>query len=272
MSSFPPGPGANPYGAPVAPVSDAAVADGGYVERGRSLPASRGFAWYGEAWRVFTVAPMAWIGIWLLFALCLLVVSIIPILGMVANALLTAILIGGVAQAARAADRTRAVSVGQLFGAFGSHAGPLALIGLLQLIAAVVLFMVGSMMGGALLFSMIGMGTTVAPTSVPELFSRAWLPLMGVGMVLGLLYMPIAFASWLATALVALNNVPVLDALRMGFGATFRNLLPLLVFTVAFFVLAILASVPLLLGWFLLGPLVLCAIYVQYREIFAAPA
>jgi hypothetical protein len=33
-------------------------------------------------------------------------------------------------------------------------------------------------------------------------------------------------------------------------------------------VLAVLATLPVLLGWLVLGPVVLCAIYVQYREMF----
>jgi len=272
MSTPSPGPGANPYGAPLAPVSDAVTGERGYVEHGRALPAARGFAWYGEAWRLFTVSPWAWIAIWLLFALCTVVVSLIPLLGAFANALLSPIFIGGVMLAARAADRSGTVPIGHLFAAFGSHAGPLALVGLLQLVATIVIFIVGGMIGGALIFSLPGLVGPGAAASPAEFFSRAWLPLVGIGVVFAIIYMPIAYATWLASALITQHDVPALDALRMGFVATFRNLLPLIVFTLAFVVLAMLATLPALLGWFVLGPVVLCAIYVQYREMFAVAA
>jgi len=269
MSTPPPGPGLNPYGAPLAPVLDSVEREGGYVDRGRALPAVRGFAWYGEAWRLFTAAPLAWIGIWVLFALCTVVVSLIPLLGMFANALLSPILVGGVMLAARSADRSGVVPVGHLFAAFGSHAGPLALVGLMQLIATIVFIVLGTMIGGTLVFSMVGVTKAGIAAGPAGFFSRMWLPLVGMGVLFAILYLPIAYATWLASALIALNDVPALDALRAGFVATFRNLLPLLVFALCFLVLAVFASLPLLLGWLVLGPVGFCAIYVQYREILA---
>ena len=95
MATTPEGPGSNPYGAPLAPVSDSPSADArGLVERGRQLPALRGLEWYGEAWRLFRVAPGAWIGIWVLFAVCIMAASVFPLLGMFANALLSPIFLG----------------------------------------------------------------------------------------------------------------------------------------------------------------------------------
>jgi uncharacterized membrane protein len=110
------------------------------------------------------------------------------------------------------------------------------------------------------------------PASPAAFFSRSWLPLVGMGVVFGIIYMPIAYATWLASALITINDAPAMDALRMGFVGTFRNLLPLIVFTLCFVVLAFFASLPVLLGWLVLGPLGFCAIYVVYREIFAIAA
>jgi len=270
MSTLPPGSQDNPYGAPAAPVSDTVGTAAGVVERGRVLSPLRGFGWYGEAWRLFTVSPWAWIGIWLLFFLCVAVLSIVPLLGFIANALAGPIFIGGVMLAARSAERSGVVPVGQLFAAFGSHAGPLALLGILQLVAWIVIMIIGGLAGATLVFSTIGIAGSTAPTGPADLFSRTWLPLLGMGLLVAIIYLPVAYATWFAAALVTQNDVPAVDALRMGFVGTFRNVLPLLVFLLCAAVLAVLASLPLLLGWFVLGPLFLCALYVQYREIFAA--
>jgi len=269
MATTPEGPGSNPYGAPRAPVSDTPSADArGLLERGRALPAGRGLEWYGEAWRLFRRAPGAWIGIWVLFVVCMMAVSIFPLLGMFANALLSPIFLGGVMLAARSADRAGVVPVGNLFAAFGSHAGPLALIGLLQLVASFALFMILGIGAAVLLPAALIPGATRA---TPEaVFAAAWLPFVGIGVLAGIIYLPIAYATWMAAALVTLHDMPAIDSLRMGFVGVFRNVLPLLVFLLASLVLALLASLPVLLGWLVLGPVFLCALYVQYRDVFAA--
>jgi uncharacterized membrane protein len=75
-----------------------------------------------------------------------------------------------------------------------------------------------------------------------------------LGVVAALIFVPITNAVWLASALAALEGASALDALRRAFSATFRNLLPLLVFVLVTFALAVVATIPLALGWFVLGP------------------
>ena len=268
MATTPEGPGSNPYGAPLAPVSDTLSADArGLVDGGRALPAARGLEWYGAAWRLFCVSPGAWIGIWVLFVVCMIVVSLFPLLGMFANALLAPIFLGGVMLAARSAERAGVVPVGHLFAAFGSHAGSLALIGLVQLVVSFALVMLFGILAAIVLPGLVGFG---ARGTFADFLAAAWLPFVGIGVVTGIVYLPIAYAMWMAAALVTLHGLPAMDALRMGFAGVFRNVLPLLVFFIAGLVLAVLASLPILLGWLVLGPLFLCAIYVQYRDVFAA--
>ena len=271
MATTPESPGSNPYGAPLAPVSDRPSDQAGaLVDGGRALPASRGLEWYGEAWRLFRVSPGAWIGIWVLFVVCMVVVSIFPLLGMFANALLAPIFLAGVMLAARSAATAGDVPVGHLFAAFGSHAGPLALIGLIQLVISFALVMLFAIAGALVVPGLIGVG--IARGSPEQFLAAAWLPFVGIGVVMGFLYLPVAYATWMAAALVALHDLPAMDALRMGFAGVFRNVLPLLVFFLVGIVLAVLASLPVLLGWLVLGPLFLCALYVQYRDVFAAAA
>jgi uncharacterized membrane protein len=268
--SGPESPGGNPWNAPAAPVADVPTGDAGaVVERGRALPIGRGLAWYGAAWRLFSVAPLAWVGIWVLFAVCAIVVSIIPLLGMFANALLGPIFVGGIMLAARSAERSGTVPVGLLFAAFGSHAGPLALVGLLQLVAAFLLVIIFGIVAATIVGTTIGLTRSGA---APDFLTRAWLPFVGMGVAFAIVYLPIAYATWLAAALIALHDIPAIDALRMGFVGMFRNVLPLAVFALLGAVLAVLASLPVLLGWFVLGPVFLCSLYVQYRDVYTAPA
>src|SRR2546423_1797543 len=228
-----PQPQANPYGAPLARVEDATSGEvPGILARARSVPARHALAWYREAWRLYKIAPGAWIGVWVLFVLLAFGISVLPFLGIL-SPLVTPILVAGVMIAARAADREGAVRVGSLFAGFSSHAGPLLLIGLLQLTLWFVFLVVASIAGIAYI------GFTMGSQLASGKFTfDALLPLFVMGFVVGLVYLPITIAVWLAAGLVALHDVAALDALRMGFSAAFRTLLPLLLFALVTVALA----------------------------------
>jgi len=49
------------------------------------------------------------------------------------------------------------------------------------------------------------------------------------------------------------------------------NWLPALVFGLLVIVLGVAASIPLLLGWLLLMPVLFAAMYVSYKEVFDVP-
>jgi uncharacterized membrane protein len=257
----------NPYGAPLARVDDAAASESpGILDRARSVPAGHALAWYREAWRLFQIAPGAWIGIWLLFMALTAGLSLIPFLGVFVSALLTPALVAGAMLAGREAQVDGHVRVGTLFGGFATHAGSLVLIGLLQL----AMWMVFGIIVGILGAVYIGFAVGPQAAASGNFFTLETMgPMILLGGLMGLLYAPITMAVWLAAGLVALNDVSALDGLRMGFSAAFRNLLPLLVFILVTIPLALLASLPLLLGWFVLGPVLLCLLYAEYRDLFA---
>ena len=84
------------------------------------------------------------------------------------------------------------------------------------------------------------------------------------------LMVPAAMAIWFAPALVVLNDFGVGDALKASFVASLRNFVPFLVYGAVFLGLAIVASIPLMLGWLALGPTVVASVYTAYRDIFFA--
>ena len=75
-------------------------------------------------------------------------------------------------------------------------------------------------------------------------------------------------AVWYASPLIVLNDLGVGDAMKGSVTGSLKNILPALVFGVCFFLLAILATIPLALGWLVLGPVLLASIYTGYRDIF----
>jgi uncharacterized membrane protein len=59
--------------------------------------------------------------------------------------------------------------------------------------------------------------------------------------------------------------------MKASFTGCLRNIVPFLVYGVIGFVLMVLASVPVLLGWLVLGPVMVASIYTAYRDIYFTP-
>ena len=59
------------------------------------------------------------------------------------------------------------------------------------------------------------------------------------------------------------------QSMRESFFACLKNVVPFLLWLVIYFVAAIVASIPLGLGWIVLGPLLLLTLYTSYKDIFA---
>ena len=82
----------------------------------------------------------------------------------------------------------------------------------------------------------------------------------------------LAIAIWFAPALIVLDNVAPVDAMKSSLTACLKNAVTFVVYGVLYMVAAFVASLPLMLGWILLGPIVMLTIYVSYRDIFGPAA
>jgi hypothetical protein len=260
-------PSSNPYQAPSAFVSDGAVtAPGELIDNGRRVPAGHGAGWYGRAWSLFKAAPGTWILIWLIFMALVVVVSILPFIGWIINLFVQPMLMGGVALACRDAEEGRPVEIPTLFAAFGSHAGALSLLALINLAIYIAVGLIFVIVVAISVGGMAGLGVLSGGFPGPEV----WVPLVAIGAVVVVPLMVYGFAVMIAPALIVLRDVAPFDALRMAFVGMIKNVLALLVAFLVFVVLAVLASLPVLLGWLILGPLALCTLYVVYRDVFFA--
>jgi hypothetical protein len=231
----------NPYGAPQAPVGDYVARDHAVLERARSVPADHGVGWYREAWRLFKQSPGVWIGIWAVFTVIVIVVSMIPAIGGFIVGVATPLFVGGTMIAARNADRAGGARFADLFAAFGDRTGALLVIGLLQLAISFVAGILMALVAGV--YAVGAMGFALGSSSFDQMMSAdVIVPMMIFGVVIGLVFAPITNAVWLASGLVALEGAGAVDALRRAFGATLRNLLPLLVFVLVTIGLAAMAS------------------------------
>jgi len=255
----------DPYAAPRARVADlpAATADGRFIPEGQAVAAGRGWTWFVEAWGQFRRQPGTWILLTVVFLAGSLVIGLIPFLGNIASSILGPVFLGGLMLGCRELARGGELRVGHLFAGFQHQLARLAFLGVVYLLLLIAVILIAFAVAGVGLGSLARLGSGqpggVNPMSI----------LLAVLIALAL-FIPVAMAMWFAPALVALNDFAVGDALKASFFASLKNFIPFLVYGAALLGLGIVASIPIMLGWFVLGPMIIASIYTAYRDIFYA--
>jgi uncharacterized membrane protein len=205
-----------------------------------------------------------WIVLIVLWFVLNIVVQFVPIIGGLAMSLLYAVFVAGFMLGCAALERGEALEVGHLFAGFKSNTGSLIGLGAIYLgiiIAFIVIF-------GALVFSgMGGIGAFSDPESIrPEQIFNSG-TLLGILIAL-LLLIPIIMMFWFAPVLISLGGVPLMQSLKMSFTGCLKNILPMFIFSLVMMVLAVIASIPFMLGWLVLMPIGMAAFYTSYRAIY----
>jgi len=238
--------------------------------RAGAVASGNGTAWWREGWRLFTASPGIWIAITILYVIIMVMLSFVPVLGSLATTLLAPVFAGGVLSGCRAQDRGGEIRIEHLFGGFSDRLGPLMILGLLYLVGTLAIVV----LVGGFLFAAVGMtGIAALLTGDPMQAGVAALAALGIGalfaVLLGLLLgIPLMMAFWFAPALVALRNDEPLAAAKASFDACLRNIWPMTVYSLLGLVFAIVASIPLGLGWLVLAPVFAASIYASYKDIF----
>jgi uncharacterized membrane protein len=237
---------------------------GEYIAGGRSVAAGRGWDWIAQGWELFKKQPGVWIGILVLLLLIYAMLSFIPKLGPLATFIAGPVFGGGILLGCRTTEQGGELGVGHLFAGFRDRFGPLVLVGVLNLAATVVIVLVVGLITGVSLFSMAG---GMPPHSISP---AAALTLALALLIVLALQLPLVMAVWFAPALVVFHGKDAVSALKESFIGCLRNVVPFLVYGLVMLVFAILASIPLGLGWLVLGPVLMASIYTSYKDIFIA--
>lgn len=236
-----------------------------FVFGGRGVPAGRGWQWIADAWAFTGPQRGMFIGVFLLFALIAVVLGFVPLLGAIASALLMPVLAGGFWLGCDAVRRGERLEIGHLFAAFQPHANKLIGLGALSLAVIVAMTVVMVVIVG----SSVGLSFFGGQPS-PEQLAAGLAGFMLAALVMLALSIPWYMALWFAIPLIVFERSDIVPALRTSFFACIKNIVPFFVWSVAIFVLAIVASIPFMLGWLLLGPVMMVSIYLSYRDVFHA--
>jgi hypothetical protein len=229
---------------------------------GRAVGAGQGWAWIADGFGLFRKAPGIWIALVVLLLVILLVLAFIPLLGAVATILLMPVFIGGLTLGCRALQGGGELELSHLFAGFDkAHAGNLIVVGALAIGGWIIVMLpVVAIVGmGAVVGLMRGDAAGVA--AMGGSLMLAWLVALALSI-------PIYMALWFAPSLVVLRRMAPVAAVKESFFGCLKNFVPFLVYSIVFVVLGILASIPLGLGWLVLGPVTVASVYVAYRDIF----
>jgi uncharacterized membrane protein len=236
----------------------------------RRVDSSHGVEWWSAAWKLLfnRGATAVWIVMWVIAFVIYLLLHIFHIIGSIVAHVGLFIMAGGMMLAARKTEQGTAPAIGDLFSGFGAPLGPLVIAGALVMAAALVVY-------GALVIA--GAGALFAAFYAAMAGNVALLAGLGATSLLLLLValvllLPVVMAAWLAPALIVFRQQPPVEALKASLAACWANLGALTVYGLLGIVFSIIATVPFLLGWFVLGPLIVLSAYTTYRDLLDSQA
>lgn len=235
------------------------------------VEAGRGWGWIVEGWRLFAQAPGVWIVLLLIYLAVSVAISLIPVVGLLAHALLNPVLIGGLFYGAAVQARGEPLEVAHLFRGFQDQErmGPLIVLGAISV--------AGYLLIGLLIVVLIGGGLAawfVLDSSGMDVSSQTLeILLIGAALLAGLIVLTIgaliAMALFYGVPLVMLAGQNAWPAVQDSIAACWINMLPLLVFGLVYLGLIMVAAIPLGFGFLILFPVTVCAAYASYQEVFA---
>ncbi len=238
-----------------------------YVAGGQVVAAGRGWDWIAAGWDLFKRQP----GMWILFTLVTLVlfvvlalIQLIPFIGQIvsiASFILTPVFVAGILIGCQAVEEGRSLEIGHLFAGFKEKLGPLATVGAIYLGVTVAIVLVVMLVAG---FSAFGVFMGGGSSATPAAFMVGLL----AALVVLALMLPLFMAVWFAPALVVFQDQGAVDAMKESFSGCLRNIVPFLVYGIVMIVLSVLASIPLGLGWLVLGPVLAASLYTSYKDIY----
>ena len=256
----------NPYAAPRTRVDDvqASLAEGDFIAEGRGVPAGHGWRWIADAWTFMGDQRWTFIGVILLYWLLVIAVSFVPGLGGLAVALFSPVISGGIMLGCEAVRRGERLEVGHLFAGFQRHFGKLVAIGAISLglgvlVAIVMVAIVGVSFAGVFL---------AGAEPNPEQFAGMGMTIVLAVLIAMAISIPVYMLLWFAAPLIVLGELDVGTALKSSFAACLKNIVPFLIWGVMTLLLSIPATIPLMLGWLLLGPVLMVSVYTGYRDIY----
>ncbi|MBF8268843.1 MAG: hypothetical protein HW386_552 [Gammaproteobacteria bacterium] len=244
----------------------------------KTAPAGRGLDWLVDGFTIFWKNWLAWIGVTIFLIILYLLSNLVPVLGTIILQLIFPVLMGGLMSGCRAADQNSGFTFTHLFSGFSTNFSQLLVVGVVYLSGMVVIMAICGVMIIATIGSMESMMEMI--TSIQdavtqndlnrlfELIAPIALNILLVTLTGLALYLPLLVLVWFAPALIVLENMGAMTAMKASFTGCLKNFIPYLVYGVIGLIFTIIATIPLGLGWLVLIPMTIASIYLAYKDIY----
>lgn len=223
-------------------------------------PTGNGLSWIVKGFELFKMAPMAWMLTVVIVILGALVLSLIPYIGQIVGMLTTYIWIGGLILGSHAVSRGANYDIRYLLAGFTPKYFKQLVT--LSVLLAVASNLVAYLVIGEDYFAVKFNQGSEMPGEIDQL------AFMKSTMVALVFTLPIMMASWFAPALIVLDDVPVLEALKLSVIGCVKNALPFLIYGLILTALYVAGIFTFGLAYLVIVPVTYTSIYTAYRDIY----
>jgi len=244
----------------------------------KSAPAGRGIDWLVDSFAIFSNNWLAWIGVVVFLSGLSLLSNLFPLLAGLFLLLVSPVFIGGLMVGCAAVDHGEDFTFEHLFSCFSLRFNRLLLVGVVHILGVVIILVIC----GGILISVVGGKSEVFETltaiqsaiealdvvRISELIIPYLQILLLVELIALALYVPLLVLVWFAPALIVLDNIDPVQAMKDSFTGCMKNMMPYLVYGIIGLIFSVIATIPLGLGWLVLGPMMIASIYLAYKDIY----
>lgn len=227
----------------------------------RQVPASHAWRWIVSGFQIFKAYPAMWIILFIIYLAIVIPLSMIPLFGTVFGALAAPVFAAGMMIGCAAVAQHQELEINHLFAGFKKNTAQLVAVGGIYLAALLLVsvFVVMNLDKEAIDLMVKGQELTQAQAA------KVMKPAVFFAM---LLLIPVLMAYWFAPLLVRLHNLSAFEAMKMSFMAVLHNILPVILYTLIFLGLTVLAIIPLGLGLLVVVPVMITSTYTCYLDVF----
>ncbi|MFA6971130.1 MAG: BPSS1780 family membrane protein [Gallionella sp.] len=229
------------------------------------LEANHGWQWIKKGYALFMKAPLLWIVLLVICFVAAAGLSAVPVIGEPLVSLLMPVVVIGLMAGCRSLELGDDLELAHLFCGFQRHTSHLITLGGIALVGQYLIFGVMMMVGGATLVGILMNNQTPAS---PEVIQQAVAGASAAVMIGITLFSVLLMAMQFAPMLVYFRNIAPVAAMKLSLRAFTHNVGAMFVYAMAFLLLAILATMPMMLGWLILMPMVFTSLYVSFCDIF----
>lgn len=208
-------------------------------------------SWVVRGWQLFVKNPGMWIFLTFIGLVVDVILALFPLrlLGSLALAVITPALFSGLLYGAAELDNGRSLNVEDLFRGLTDPVKrmPLLKLGVVTVVAAIPGLIGLLMFKGGMFLTLIG------------------------SLIVAALSVAVAVALIYACPLVMFAGMDPVEAVRNSIDTCRKNIVPIAVFGGMFLFAAVVAAIPLWLGFLVLLPVTVCAVYASYKDLYSQP-